>query len=46
MLTYDIVRKEVNSIAVKIEELLNADVCWYCGPINASFVTALPKLGS
>lgn len=44
MLTYDIVRKEVNSIAVKIEELLNADVCWYCGPINASFVTALPNV--
>ena len=44
MLTYDIVRKEVNSLATKIEAHINADVCWYCGPINAGFVSALPRV--
>ena len=44
MLTYDIVRKEVNSLATKIEAHINADVFWYCGPINAGFVSALPRV--
>ena len=44
MLTYDIVRKEVNSLATKIEAQINADVCWYCGSINAGFVSALPQV--
>lgn len=44
MLIYDIVRKEVNSLAEKIEAKIDADVCWYCGPINASFIAALPKV--
>ena len=44
MLTYDIVRKEVNLLATKIEAEINADVCWYCGAINTGFVSALPQV--
>ena len=44
MLTYDIVRKEVNELASKIEGFLNADVCWYCGPINSAFISLWPKV--
>lgn len=44
MTTYNIVRTKVNDLAIKIEALINADVCWYCGGINVGFVKALPAV--
>lgn len=44
MTTYDIVRDRVNDLAQKIESILDADVCWYCGGINTGFIKALPAV--
>ena len=43
MTTYEIVRARVNELAKSMEPKFNADICWYRGAIDVSFINIVPK---